>query len=75
MEQLIAQSRALLHGDEVDRKCGLSRSQRFNLIKTGKFPAGFRLAGTRRVVWDSIEIENWIAGQVEAARTSDHPVQ
>lgn len=63
--------RRLLSPKEVDFLCGLSKSQRYNLVKAGKFPRPVRLAGTRRVVWDSVVIDGWIEQQVEKGEANE----
>lgn len=59
--------RILLPVHEVQRRTGLSRSQLYNFVRSNKFPQGFNLAGTRRVVFDSLAVQNWIDEQAATA--------
>jgi len=53
---------------QVTARTGLSRSTIYLRIKTGEFPAQVSL-GLRAVGWLEIDIERWIATQVEHSRT------
>ncbi|MGQ2903788.1 MAG: helix-turn-helix transcriptional regulator [Neoaquamicrobium sediminum] len=61
--------RTLLGVDEVLRRTSLSRSQLYILIGKKSFPKNFALAGTRRKVFDSIAVQNWIDEQARVAAT------
>ena len=53
---------------QVKARTGLSRSTIYLRIKAGEFPAQVSL-GLRAVRWLEIDIERWIAAQVERSRT------
>lgn len=52
---------------EVIKQVGYSRSSLYAKVKTGDFPAPI-LLGRRAVGWLSTDIDEWIAGRVEASR-------
>jgi prophage regulatory protein len=54
---------------QVKARTGLSRSTIYLRIKAGEFPAQVSL-GLRAVGWLEIDIERWIATQVERSRTN-----
>lgn len=57
-------NRRILRRTEVEARCGFKRAHLYKLIKEGKFPRPTRI-GVRAVGWDSIEIEQWIADQLQ----------
>lgn len=52
---------------ETMRRTGLSRSQIYVLIRSGKFPRQVDL-GPRIVGWIEEEVQSWIAGKINASR-------
>ena len=48
-------------------RTGLSRSTVYQRVTEGKFPRPVSL-GARAVGWIEAEVEEWIAGQIEASR-------
>ena len=48
-------------------RTGLSRSTVYQRVTEGKFPRPVSL-GARAVGWIETEVEEWIAGQIEASR-------
>ena len=65
--------RVLLTIKQVCDRTSLSRSQVYNMLRDegNRFPKSFALAGTRRVVFDSLEIQAWIDQQAEQARAGN----
>lgn len=62
--------RILLSLEEVIRRTSLKKSKLYTLMKQGLFPKNFPLAGSKRKVWDSIAVQNFIDAQVaKAAQT------
>jgi prophage regulatory protein len=57
----------LLRLPQVKATTGLSKSTIYARISEGTFPKQIPL-GPRLVVWVESDIQNWIAGQVAAAR-------
>lgn len=57
-------NRRILRRPEVEARCGFKRAHLYKLIDEGKFPHPVRI-GVRAVGWDSIEIEQWIADQLQ----------
>jgi len=57
-------NRRILRRPEVEARCGFKRAHLYKLIGEGKFPRPLRI-GIRAVGWDSIEIEQWIAEQLQ----------
>lgn len=45
---------------------GLGRTKIYSLMKEGKFPKGRRIAGAQVTGWDSLEVEAWVAAQLDA---------
>ena len=45
---------------------GLGRTKIYNLMKEGRFPKARRIAGAQLVGWDSLEVEAWVAAQLDA---------
>lgn len=56
--------RRILRRPEVEAKTGFKRAHIYSLVKEGKFPRPLRL-GIRAVGWDSLEIDQWIAGRLQ----------
>lgn len=52
----------VLRLNEITKQVGLSRSTIYRLIANGDFPKPFKL-GIASVGWDSIDIDQWIAGR------------
>lgn len=44
---------------------GLSRSTFYELMARGEFPRGRRIAGTKAVGWDSLEVEAFVSRQLD----------
>jgi prophage regulatory protein len=47
-----------------DARCGFKRAHLYKLIRDGKFPRPLRI-GIRAVGWDSVDIDQWIAEQLQ----------
>jgi prophage regulatory protein len=60
-------SQKLIRLPQVKSTTGLSKSSIYARISEGTFPKQIPL-GPRLVVWVESDIQNWIAGQVSAAR-------
>ena len=60
----------LLRREEVERRCQISRSTIYKLMRVGAFPEPLRI-GPRAVRWSQHEIECWIAARPRA--TGDQP--
>jgi prophage regulatory protein len=57
--------RRALRLPEVERKCGMKRSQIFDSVKKGIFPAPFNvLPGGRAIAWDEAEIDEHLEKQM-----------
>lgn len=56
--------RRILRRPEVEARCGFKRAHLYKLIGEGKFPRPLRI-GVRAVGWDSVEVEQWIAEQLQ----------
>jgi prophage regulatory protein len=57
-------NRRILRRPEVEARCGFKRAHLYKLIDEGKFPRPVRI-GVRAVGCDSVEIEQWIAAQLQ----------
>lgn len=57
-------TRRILRRPEVEARCGFKRAHLYKLIGEGKFPRPLRI-GVRAVGWDSVEIDRWIAEQLQ----------
>jgi len=57
-------NRRILRRPEVEAQCGFKRAHLYKLIDEGKFPRPVRI-GVRAVGWGSVEIEQWIAEQLQ----------
>ena len=57
-----------LRWEQVEEKCGLSRSHSHTLAREGKFPKPIKI-GPRASAWLESEINAWIAERIEASRT------
>lgn len=55
--------RRILRLAEVEAKTGFKRAHIYNLMKAEDFPKRVRL-GMRAVGWDSLEIDEWVAGRL-----------
>jgi prophage regulatory protein len=60
-------SKKILRLPIVLDRTGLSRSTVYLRVSEGKFPRPVSL-GARAVGWIETEVEEWIAGQIEASR-------
>lgn len=56
--------RRILRRADVEARCGFKRAHLYKLIRDGKFPRPLRI-GIRAVGWDSVDIDQWIAEQVQ----------
>ncbi|MCY1311475.1 Prophage CP4-57 regulatory protein (AlpA) [compost metagenome] len=61
------QSRRIMRLPAVKDATGLGRTVIYDLMKEGRFPKCHRIAGAHIVGWDSLEIEAWIAEQLDGA--------
>lgn len=52
----------VLRLNEITKRVSLSRSTVYRLIANGDFPKPFKL-GIASVGWDSVDIDQWIAGR------------
>ena len=52
----------LLRLNEVQARCGLSRSSVYRLLRNGSFPAPLKV-GVRAVRWPESEITAWLASR------------
>ena len=59
----------LLHRSEVEKRCGLSRSSVYRLMRTGEFPVPLKI-GPKAVRWPQSEIEHWLSERPRA--TGEH---
>ncbi|GFE87972.1 hypothetical protein GCM10011488_29260 [Steroidobacter agaridevorans] len=57
-------NRRILRRPEVEARCGFKRAHLYKLIDEGKFPRPVRI-GVRAVGWDSVEVDQWIADQLQ----------
>ena len=55
----------LLRREEVETRCGLSRSAIYRLMRAGKFPTPIKI-GLRAVRWSQSEINEFIAARPRA---------
>lgn len=64
--QMVSQRgiRRIMRLKETEQMCGFRRSHIYALMKQGKFPQR-KTIGRRAVGWDSLEIEQWIADQLD----------
>jgi prophage regulatory protein len=60
---------AILRLAPVKGKTGLGKTQIYELISRGEFPAQIKLS-SRAVGWLSSDIDNWIADRVAASRNA-----
>jgi len=58
----------LIRKPEVLSRTGLGNTTLYALVKQGRFPTSFPLAG-RAVAWREADVDQWIADRVEASRT------
>lgn len=61
---------ALLRLPSVCELTGYKRSSIYSLMKQGKFPAPFRLAGGGAVAWRTADVRAWIESQAPAAKVA-----
>ena len=69
-EKTMSNADRLLRREEVERRCQISRSTIYKLMRVGAFPEPLRI-GSRAVRWSQREIEGWIASRPRA--TGDRP--
>ena len=50
--------------NELSQAIGITKAGIFNLIKSGKFPAGVKIGHSRR--WNVEEINQWLDSQKQA---------
>ena len=55
----------LLRREEVETRCGISRTTIYRLMRCGQFPEPIKV-GQRAVRWSASEIEGWLAGRPRA---------
>ena len=60
----------LLKRHDVEKRCQISRSAIYRLMRTGQFPEPIRI-GPRAVRWPESEIEAWLESRPRA--TGDRP--
>jgi prophage regulatory protein len=60
--------RRILRRADVEARCGFKRAHLYKLISDGKFPRPLRI-GIRAVGWDSVEVDQWIADQLQRRRS------
>lgn len=65
--QLVQQRsvRRIIRLKETEQMCGFRRSHIYALMRQGKFPQRKKI-GRRAVGWDSVEIEQWVADQLDS---------
>lgn len=59
----------LLRDAEVQKRTGLRKTRRSDLMRDGKFPLPIKICGGRTNYWLASEIEKFIADQVALHRT------
>lgn len=57
-------NRRILRRPEIEARCGFKRAHLYKLIDEGKFPRPVRI-GARAVGWDSVEVDQLIADQLQ----------
>lgn len=55
----------LLRREEVETRCGVTRSTIYRLMRAGQFPEPLRV-GQRAVRWSASEIEKWLNARPRA---------
>ena len=55
----------LLRRDEVEARCGLTRSSIYRLMRSGRFPLPVKV-GPRAVRWPEHELDAWLAERPRA---------
>lgn len=65
-----APSPTLIRRKAVEQRTGLSRTHIYALMKQGDFPQAVPLAG-RAVAWIADEVDNWIIGRIQQARSGN----
>jgi prophage regulatory protein len=65
-----AQPKILLRRPDVEKRTGLKRAHIYALMKQGAFPQAVPLAG-RAVAWIADEVDNWITGRIQQARSGN----
>lgn len=61
------QHRRIMRLPQVQDATGFGRAWIYELMGNGKFPKA-RKIGSRAVGWDSLEIEAWVADQLDEVR-------
>lgn len=62
--------KTLLRRQDVEKRTGLKRAHIYALMKQGAFPKAVPLAG-RAVAWIADEVDNWITGRIQQARSGN----
>lgn len=65
-----APPKTLLRRPAVEQRTGLKRAHIYALMKQGAFPQAVPLAG-RAVAWIENEVEDWITGRIQQARSGN----
>ena len=60
----------LLRAPEVEARTGLSKTQRFYLMRDGKFPKSIKI-GARAVAWIESEIDEYIGRLIAETRDDE----
>ena len=55
----------LLRREEVETRCGITRTTIYRLMRCDQFPEPIKV-GPRAVRWPASEIESWLAGRPRA---------
>ena len=61
----------LLRREEVETRCGFSRSSLYRLMREGDFPEPIRI-GERAVRWLESEVDSWLASRPRATGETGH---
>lgn len=56
----------LLRREEVEARCGITRTTVYRLMRAGQFPEPIKI-GPRAVRWPASEIETWLASRPRAS--------
>lgn len=65
MAAIVHTHRCIWRLPTVKNRTGLGRTTIYDLMKEGRFPKARRIAGAKAVGWDSLEVEAWIAQQLD----------
>lgn len=64
----MSQTRFLVRKD-VEDLTSISTSTIYDMMKRGAFPRPVKI-GLRRVAWVEADVQNWITGRLESAKTN-----